>query len=165
MSNYDQINSLRILTGFINNAFTLLYRASRDGFEAESFHSNCNSHANTITLIQTTNLNIFGGFASVPWSSDGSYTPDSNAYLFSLVNPINSLPQKLSIIYEQNGLVFNPSYGPTFGGGHDLYISDCSNMYKSSYTHHNSYQVPDGFTYLDGEQYFQTIEIEVYSVE
>jgi hypothetical protein len=43
------------------NKLRFLYRGSRDGFEASAFHNRCNGHANTITLISSTNDCIFGG--------------------------------------------------------------------------------------------------------
>jgi hypothetical protein len=40
----------------------LLWRGSRDGFEAKVFHERCDFHPNTLTLIRDTKGNIFGGF-------------------------------------------------------------------------------------------------------
>jgi hypothetical protein len=47
----------------------LIYRASKDGFNASSFHSKCNNQGPTITIIQSTNGNIFGGFNTASWVS------------------------------------------------------------------------------------------------
>ncbi len=65
----------------------LLWRGTRDGFEASKFHSLCDDKANTLTVVKTTTGCIFGGYTSVPWSSVGGYKPDSKAFLFSLKNP------------------------------------------------------------------------------
>jgi hypothetical protein len=50
--------------------FALLWRGSRDGFRARDFHGRCDGHAPTLTLIQDTAGNIFGGFTPVEWESD-----------------------------------------------------------------------------------------------
>ena len=62
----------------------LLFRASRDGFTAETFHSRCNNKGPTVTIVKS-GENIFGGFTEQPWKSklidqtkvkhDSSFTP------------------------------------------------------------------------------------------
>ena len=42
-------------------------------------------------------------------------------------------------------IYMKPSYGPTFGGGHDIYIADKANGNRNSYTRIGiSYHVPVG---------------------
>ena len=48
----------------------LLFRASRDGFAAESFHSKCDDKGPTVTVVQSGSF-VFGGFADAAWSSPG----------------------------------------------------------------------------------------------
>jgi hypothetical protein len=47
--------------------FVLLWRGSRDGFDARDFHSRYDGHANTLTLILDTNGEFCGGFTLVQW--------------------------------------------------------------------------------------------------
>jgi hypothetical protein len=47
---------------FRGKRFTLLWRGSRHGFGARDFHWRCNGDAPTMTLIEDTKGNIFGGF-------------------------------------------------------------------------------------------------------
>jgi hypothetical protein len=54
---------------FRGRQFALLWRGGRDGFGARDFHSRCDGHANTLTLIEDTNGNIFGGFTPLEWES------------------------------------------------------------------------------------------------
>jgi hypothetical protein len=48
-----------------------LWRGSRDGFGSGDFHSRCDGHANTVTLIETAASEhdvgdfVFGGFTPV----------------------------------------------------------------------------------------------------
>ena len=46
----------------------LLFRASRDGFAAESFHSKCDRKGPTLTVVRSGSF-IFGGFTGAAWSS------------------------------------------------------------------------------------------------
>jgi len=43
----------------------LLYCASRDGWQASTFHEKCDDHGPTITIIRTTEGYIFGGFCDL----------------------------------------------------------------------------------------------------
>jgi len=88
-------------TGFENKSFSLLWRGSRDGFDAATFHRLCDGKANTVTVIKNTNGFIFGGYTSIPWSSSGGYKTDSTAFLFSLTNPSN-IPLKLKAVNPLN---------------------------------------------------------------
>ena len=152
-----------------------LYRGSRDGFEASKFHSKCDSSSGTLTIIKTSNGNIFGGFTTENWSGYYSSKTDSSAFIFSLINKYN-YPVKLNnTLGGSNAIYSDPSYGPTFGGGHDFYISGQSNINTNSYSSLGySYQLPfTNFTYgstaaqsfLAGSYNFQTLEIEVYSID
>ena len=35
-----------------DDKWSLLYRATRDGFGAKDFHSNCDGHSNTLTILK-----------------------------------------------------------------------------------------------------------------
>jgi hypothetical protein len=39
-----------------NNKWTLLYRGTRDGFGADVFHSKCDDHPNTLTLLKASKI-------------------------------------------------------------------------------------------------------------
>ena len=38
----------------------LLYRASENGFDSDAFSKECGERGNTLTIIKTTNGNVFG---------------------------------------------------------------------------------------------------------
>ena len=72
----------------------------------------------------------------------------------------------------QDAMYDNYFYGPTFGGGHDIYISNYASSNRNSYTNlgHN-YNPPAGHSYgssftqsfLAGNYYnFQPDEVEVF---
>ena len=95
-----------------------------------------------------------------------------NAFLFSIRNKDNIQPFK-SLVYRNNGnaIYCRSDYGPTFGGGHDLHISDNANSNTNSYTNFgHTYQPPSGYNYGDantrallaGKHNFSPSEVEVF---
>lgn len=46
--------------------FNLLYRSSRDGRHDLTFHSKCDDKGSTLTIIETTDGHIFGGYSNTP---------------------------------------------------------------------------------------------------
>jgi hypothetical protein len=76
---------------FRGKHFTLLWRGSRDGFGAHDFHGRCDGHAPTLTLIQDTEGNIFGGFTPLEWESGYKFKADPSlkSFLFTLTDPHN----------------------------------------------------------------------------
>ena len=68
--------------------------------------------------------NIFGGYASISWTSDnGGYKYANGSFLFTLTNIYGIAPTKFPNTQNQNYAVYHgSSYGPIFGSGHDLYI-------------------------------------------
>jgi len=146
----------------------LLWRGTRDGFEASTFHAKCDGKPNTLTVVKTTTGCIFGGYASVPWSSFALDKPDNKAFLFSLKNPRNQ-PLKLSVIVNDSGAIsHDSSKGPTFGVGYDLYISNLSNTNSDSFSDcgasYTNNLISDPY-YLGDSEYFQTVEVEVFQVD
>jgi hypothetical protein len=67
------------------------------GSTAQNFHTKCDTVANTLTIIKSTNGNIFGGFTEKAWDSSSGYVIDPKAFVFSLVNNENK-PFKAIII-------------------------------------------------------------------
>ena len=52
--------------------YKLLYRGTRDGMNASSFHQKCNSIPDTISIIQTTKGYKFGGYTEQTWENNSS---------------------------------------------------------------------------------------------
>ena len=105
------------------------------------------------------------------------YRYDSAAFLFSLVNKPGWQPLKL----DQTGYYRYPSYsrsiysyynyGPTFGGGHDIYIANNAASRTSSYSNlGHTYSPPPGYSYgssftqsfLAGSYNFRPDQVEVF---
>ena len=79
----------------------LQYRASRDGFSAQNFHTKCDTVENSLTMIKSTDGKIFGGFVKKAWDSTGNGYTDFKAFIFSLVNKENK-PFKLMYKNAEN---------------------------------------------------------------
>ena len=152
--------------------FKLLYRASRDGFDALSFHAKCDHQPSTLTVIKTTKGYIFGGFTALAWESIGKHKADPSSFLFSLINH-TSMPQLMPLqAVSKHSIFCDAASGPSFGGGCDLYISDISNVSTSSYSNlGHSYDftlffngTTEAKSFLAGSYKFQTSEIEVFQL-
>jgi hypothetical protein len=95
----------------------LIYKASRDGFDGNAFHTRCNNQGPTMTIIRTTNNYLFGGHTAVAWASDGNYKNDTTAFLFTLINP-HHIPSTKYVINPGSAgyaVYHNSNYGPCFG--------------------------------------------------
>ena len=60
----------RWLKGTLTSAshnYTLIYRASRDGWSATNFHSRCDRKGQTVTVVRSNGNYIFGGYTEQHW--------------------------------------------------------------------------------------------------
>jgi hypothetical protein len=122
-----------------------------------------------MTIIQSNNNYLFGGYTSIPWTSDGSYKNDTTAFLFTLTNPHNIQPTKYLIKPANTGNAVRHygSYGPTFGHGDDIQLADGSNSNNSSYTnfpHAYTDTTGQGNNTFTGARNFTTADIEVFQL-
>jgi hypothetical protein len=148
----------------------LQYRATRDGFSGENFHSKCDGIANTLTVIKSEHGNIFGGFTEKGWKSTRRFVADPKAFIFSLVNKENK-PFKAVCTNSEFAIYCRPSFGPSFGSVFgDITIMASSNANRNSFSYfgssykHADYQfaTEKAKTILAGSHKFQTVEIEVF---
>jgi hypothetical protein len=162
---------LQLLNFNTNQRLNLLYRASRYGFSSGSFHSKCDGKYRTLTIIKSENGNIFGGYTNAAWDSSSGYKSDTGSVLFSLINQ-NGIPVVLHNYASSSAIYCHASYGPTFGGGHDLMISSNSNTNTNSYSILGHTYRASGVIYntaqaqhaLAGSKNFKVLEIEVYQL-
>lgn len=101
--------------------FRLLYKISRDGCSAPTFHQKCNGQGATVTVLYNTNNTIYGGYLSQSWNSNNAYINDPNAFLFRLQYNGSSNPWKCPVSGTGNAGYGHSNYGPTFGSGHDIH--------------------------------------------
>ena len=63
-----------------------IYRGSQDGFLAENFHLLCDGKGPTLTVVESEQGKRFGGYTTVPWSSEEGWKEDLQSFTFSLTN-------------------------------------------------------------------------------
>lgn len=150
----------------------LLYRASRDGWDAKSFHTLCDGHGATLTIIKSAEGYIFGGYLGASFTSNKKDIFTNDAFLFTLYNHAGLPPTKMELNNPRCKAAYgNPKYCPVLGTG-DILVASNANENTQSYTNFgNSYKCPPGITYqssgqtfLTGSKYYQASEIEVFMV-
>ncbi len=155
--------------------FKLLFKASEHQFSAAKFYEHCDKVKNVLVLVKTQFGKVIGGYNPYGWSSEmnGNYTVDQQkkCFLFSV-----DLKQKMDIVDINKAAYNSKTYGPTFGGGHDLYLSDACNANKNSrstfpYSYNftakpytNNQQSWTAFCGATNGNYFGVTEYEVYRV-
>ncbi|KAF2071432.1 hypothetical protein CYY_007256 [Polysphondylium violaceum] len=123
-SSIIEYSSFKIINDWIDDGktmdFELLYKASGDDFSIPSFHLACDCKGPTITLIETTDGDVFGGYNSQSWNSDSIQYGDDKCFLFTLVNKHGIKPTKyLPNLIHQTYVAGFPFGGPMFGSGYD----------------------------------------------
>mmetsp|Transcript_17878 Transcript_17878/g.26134 ORF Transcript_17878/g.26134 Transcript_17878/m.26134 type:complete len:272 (+) Transcript_17878:82-897(+) len=152
----------------------LLYRASRDGWDATLFHEHSDGKGATIVLVKTTEGYIFGGFADVAWSAPlsvfGNYKSSKDSFLFSLKCHAGLPPVKMNIKEGkcQHATRHYIDYGPAFGQGYDLIIGSHANANGNANSSvGNTYELPADTVdphFLTGTHKFDVAEYEVFQV-
>ena len=153
----------------INN-LKLLFRASESNFDSQIFHQKCDNKGSTLTLIKTKNGKTFGGYNKASWNSNSAYLASEGNFIFSLDNKTKHE------IYQNQGQAMygNASFGPTFGGGHDIYVTHACNNNISSYSNFgHTYKPPGNITqntesaknYFAGSYNFGVEEYEVFLIK
>lgn len=141
----------------------LVYRGTDHGFRAIDFHEKCDGINKTLTIINSTAGYIFGGYTEKNWSFYRAYQKDESAFLFTLTNYRNE-PKVFKCLKPESAIYSSLSFGPTFGAGHCLCISDRSNLNSNSYQRLDySFFCDCPYLFNAGQRNFQTSEIEIYS--
>ena len=131
---------------FIDNIFEwtglkrmeLLYRGTRDGTTSKAFHEKCDHKGPTICLYQNEKGYIFGGFASISWTSDGNTHEAKNSFIFTLTNIHGTEPTKFTNNDSKN-VNHHKDRGSCFGNYNDIVVyedfssSNCDAVFPSNY--------------------------------
>jgi hypothetical protein len=167
-----------LFSEFRGKRFSLLWRGGRDCFGAWDFHNLCDGHANTLTLIEDTNGNIFGGLTPVEWESRewnenepiNMFKADASlkSFLFTLKNPHNVPARRFALKAEkQDEAIFCWSdCGPNLI---DICVSDNCNTNTDSFTELGESYTKDieldrGTKFFTASWKFQVMEIEVFEI-
>ncbi len=166
--NTTQMAQLNTWFGNSSQKWTQCYKRSTHGANSNTFHSLCDNRGPTLSVVRATTGYIFGGYATSSWGG-GGYIHSSGNWLYSLTRGTrHSMCGQHSCSYGQ---YTSSNYGPTFGGGHDLYIA--SNMSSGhtnlgyTYTCNGSgggYSSSQCQNWLGGAYNFSVDEVEVYAL-
>jgi hypothetical protein len=142
-----------------DGGFEILYRSSRDGLRGQSFHSKCDNNGRTITIIETNNGGIVGGYTDAAWVSKtyGDYLHANKAFLFAVSGFGLSSPCKLKMKNNSSATAIycQTIHGPTFGGGHDLLVNGSTVTFNTGSTYNSC-------TNINGK--YKIKEMEVFRV-
>ena len=127
----------------------LLYRGSRDGFEAKSFHEKCDNKGETLTIIESKDNYIFGGYTEINWDStiwNGKIGEDNNSrrngigneFIFTLKNPhgIKASKYNMKNNFLNHSICCNGNLGPIFGCN-DIRIENNCNIKENMFTYYD----------------------------
>ena len=181
-TNFDSIilNETKRCGEFLNKIYEwtggknmeLLYRGTKDGMSADSFHNKCDNKGPTINLFKHEKGYIFGGYSSIDWQGSGGSKSAPDSFLFTLTNIYELEPTKFPNSDSNYSIYYNSSYGPTFGGGHDIAIEFPSSL-RTNFPHSYKDVLGKRKSIFTGDynnnnnssyQYFKLKEIEVFKL-
>jgi hypothetical protein len=149
-----------------NDKWSLLYGGTRDGFGSDVFHSKCDGHANTLTLLKATRSSyIFSGFTSLMLDSSSGWKSDPNGFIFSLTNKDNTpLKMKIDSNRHRYAIRCNPKFGD------DIQIANNANTTTNNFSNlgrfykdpQYAWWILEAQSFLAGSFNFKLDEIEVY---
>ena len=116
-------------------------------------------------------INFKSTFISAYSGSSSSYRNSAYSFIFSFKNRDDLEPFKLQVKETSRAIYDHGSYGPTFGGGFDIYIASNAGSNTNSYNNlGGSYVQVEGYKYgssntrslLAGSYNFHPHEVEVF---
>ncbi len=92
----------------------MIYKGSRDGFDASVFHLRCDNMGASVSFIRTKNGFSIAGYTSSSWSS-----PDKGIYVSDPTAMVLNLTSKKSFPCKQKdwAIYCTKNNGPYFGNG------------------------------------------------
>jgi hypothetical protein len=156
----------------------LLYRGSRDGYNANIFHQKCNNVQHTITILETGYGKKIGGYSDQTWNQmdntpNGIYNPidykrSDKSFLFSITDK-----EIYPLLQGKNIYAINVSkyVGPCFGDGCDLVAfasksNECNQRGNSYASVGKTYDAKSTTPQQFGGGYNFTVkEIEVFAMK
>ena len=166
----DPVKDLQLLQSWSsklrNTDLELIYRGSRDGFNAKCFHTFCDDQGPTSVVCQAGGSGrIFGGETSQSWSKSNKFVSDKEVFLFSITEST-----KHAIKDRNHAIYCSSETGPIFGEGYDLFIAG-GNSHKNEVctsilgiTYKANEKIGDRTKYLAGEAKFRLQGIEVFKI-
>ncbi|EXX68704.1 uncharacterized protein OCT59_008893 [Rhizophagus irregularis] len=141
----------------------LLYRASRDSYDAMAFHRRCNDQGACIIVAKIAGKNerLVGGYNPIGWfDSGGQYSAAPDAFLFSIENKdLNNAKISRVLPYYASKAIFQEASCTVNFGAPDLLISSHCNKNISSFFNTTSFYE---YNIIIGN--FKVIDYEVFQI-
>jgi hypothetical protein len=105
------------------------FNTAQHGFASTTMHPQCDNPSGNkwghLVIVKATNGRVFGGYSEKGYRRNAGYQSDSHGFLFNVQTSgsvgIAKSKGDSYTTYSTDG------YGPTFGGGHDLYVPNNCN--------------------------------------
>ena len=166
----SQINLLNMIQNeYMTNKFEccewrLLYRASKDGYKASTFHDKCDGKMNTVCIVKTNYGTIAGGYVELAWSKgyplmwDDESKECTNAYMFSLKPKAKIIKQTEPTTKEA---VYHCEFAGFIFGYYDFFVTRSGGVFSQGGENYNFVRAE-----ICGNQYgyANAAEIEVYQL-
>ncbi|RIB29222.1 hypothetical protein C2G38_1212292 [Gigaspora rosea] len=158
----------------INNPyeFKLLLRGTSDGFTANSFWNLCDKQTHLVVVMKVEGTDeILGGYNPIGWDKpDGMsyhYKNCNYSFIFSLKNGTiqNSILSR--VIQPKEAFFCHSGYGPMFGAGFDLAMSNSFNQNRKCWNAQKSYEkrIRKASTFeSSGGSWFSVEEYEIFQI-
>ena len=137
----------------------LLFRKSRDGSKPEDFHNKCDNKGNTITIIETTKGNKFGGYTELQWDKSEKFKKDKSTFIFSLNNKEKYLPRN-----NNDSIYCSSSYGSVFGCDQADIAWGYNNLNKGQCYKDKTNTFLSDRILTNGDELWETKEVEVFKI-
>ena len=162
----DKQNLIKWLSPVGNiSQIKLIYRATEDGDDSNSFFDKCRNMGPTISLIKTKEDRIFGGFSKAEWTDSQANVKlrDDKAFLFSLDNK-----ERYKVLKPEIAISCYPdNYTLVYGNKDDRYGIRLFTNFLDKNNYENlaskSYDTPSEYC-LSGHNKFEVEDVEVFQV-
>ena len=120
-----------------------------------------------LSLFKNEKGNIFGGYASVDWTSYGNWKSAPDSFIFTLTNIHGTEPTKFPNSNSTYSILDRSDFGPRFGS--DIYVLYSSNPTYAGFPSYYQDILGKGRSIFTGDlnnnnYYFNLKEIEVFKI-
>jgi hypothetical protein len=122
--------------------FNQLFSSGTSGPNTGTFHSACDNKGPLLMIATFGDGLRVAGYMSSGMNSTGQWVNDPKAFLLVLADPQNQVPASTKLTPtagsgSAHAYFAHPSYGPTFGGGHDFqtFLNNSMNFSASASTY------------------------------
>lgn len=157
----NELDLIKDRLGKNNLNLILLYKATRDGDDAEIFHAKVGDTRNNITLIKTNQGVRFGGYTSQSWDGVNIFKEDDSAFIFSLTKL-----KTYDVNQKESAIWCYPNYGPVFEGYQiDIFDRFLTRDLSKTGKRGLGYDTNEDYELNNGEKNFVVDEMEVYGIQ